>query len=561
MAGIIDEFIVLFNLDPKKHTAGTKQVLKNQKDLRDDSVKTSREQESQNKRVQESFTTLTRQAAGFVTLLIGANGVKNFVENMINGAAATGRLAANIGLSGRALNNWQYAVKSVGGNAEDANAALQTMANAISNYRLTQHTGSDDAAYSALGFQPSDFKDATTMMLKLADAAQRMDRLQFVNLAHRIGLNDSTINLLVLGRRRIQELREEGDKLYPLTQKQIKAAEDFQAAWNNITTLIQGKAAPLVGKLANEMSKLAGNKESMQIFGDVAVGTMGAIAVAAVAAYGPVIALAAALTASIRLWQVLHGLSPKERKAWEADARAGLRGVIGALENNDPAGAWKIFQRQMEKGLNVLAHGTPDDAAPGTLGSGEVLINKVKRNNPGNIRDGAFAKSQPGYAGASNGFAIFNSMEAGFAAQKRLLQNYMRHGYDTPTKIANRWAPAGDGSNDPKAYASALAHYLGIGVNDRITEAQLDRFLIAQARIEHGSAVAMPKPHAAARTAHSATAALRSRVAAAGGSTTVNLNGDIVIHTQAKDAHQIASSIGPALKKKGIVQQANTGLQ
>lgn len=115
-------------------------------------------------------------------------------------------------------------------------------------------------------------------------------------------------------------------------------------------------------------------------------------------------------------------------------------------------------------------------------------------HNPGGIIDGPFARSQPGYQGPNGRFAKFASLEDGENAQKALLKSYIGRGFDTPAKIAQRWAPAGDGANDPTAYARNVAGALRIGVNDRITPDMIDRFQVAQATQENGM-----YPRAAAR--------------------------------------------------------------
>jgi hypothetical protein len=122
-----------------------------------------------------------------------------------------------------------------------------------------------------------------------------------------------------------------------------------------------------------------------------------------------------------------------------------------------------------------------DGSGSGTGGSGTLAD---RNNNPGNIRDGSFAKSLPGYIGQEGGFAKFDTSQNGQSAQVGLLNSYLSKGYDTPSKIAARWAPAGDGSNNPIVYAQTLASSLGIGVNDKVTADQLPTLAAAQAKQE-----------------------------------------------------------------------------
>ena len=119
------------------------------------------------------------------------------------------------------------------------------------------------------------------------------------------------------------------------------------------------------------------------------------------------------------------------------------------------------------EGARIRADGTV--AAAGVRAGGSDR--GTRNNNPGNIKDGPYARSQPGYAGNDGGgFAVFASAAAGSAAQERLLTNsYISKGHDTPRKIIARYAPAGE--NSPASmnnYAAYVARRLGIGLDDKI---------------------------------------------------------------------------------------------
>jgi hypothetical protein len=66
--------------------------------------------------------------------------------------------------------------------------------------------------------------------------------------------------------------------------------------------------------------------------------------------------------------------------------------------------------------------------------------------NPGNIEDGDFARSLPGYAGSDGRFAKFESMDHGYNAIESLLGAYGRKGINTASGVINRWAPKEDGN-------------------------------------------------------------------------------------------------------------------
>ena len=85
----------------------------------------------------------------------------------------------------------------------------------------------------------------------------------------------------------------------------------------------------------------------------------------------------------------------------------------------------------------------------------------VRNANPGNIKDGPFARSQPGYKGSDGTFAIFETPEAGQEAQVALLRNYGAKGLNTVSAIVNRWASPSDNNPTP-AYSQYVAQKLGV---------------------------------------------------------------------------------------------------
>lgn len=123
-----------------------------------------------------------------------------------------------------------------------------------------------------------------------------------------------------------------------------------------------------------------------------------------------------------------------------------------------------------------------DAVRKASLGSG---TRAERNNNPGNIEDGAFAKSQPGYIGSDGRFAKFDSAASGGAAQSALLKSYIRGGQNTIAKIVAKWAPPGE--NDTEAYISKVESITGIGRNvalDPNGGKQLDNIREAMAQVE-----------------------------------------------------------------------------
>lgn len=147
---------------------------------------------------------------------------------------------------------------------------------------------------------------------------------------------------------------------------------------------------------------------------------------------------------------------------------------------------------------SVVAIDQPAPRAGGAVGGGSGVPRGMRNNNPGNIEDGPFARSLPGYAGSDGRFAIFSDLASGEGAQARLLQSYVQRGFDTPAEIINRWAPPSD-NNPTNAYVNYVARRVGVGPNDRISAEQIP--LVAQAIREFengGQSASNGRPAAAA---------------------------------------------------------------
>ncbi len=92
-------------------------------------------------------------------------------------------------------------------------------------------------------------------------------------------------------------------------------------------------------------------------------------------------------------------------------------------------------------------------------------------NNPGNIRKSATVYK--GEVTSSNpAFKQFSDMKYGFRAMASLLYHYINSsGYNTLNSILSHYAPAGDGGNNPAAYAKFVGQNANIDPNQILSTA------------------------------------------------------------------------------------------
>lgn len=113
-----------------------------------------------------------------------------------------------------------------------------------------------------------------------------------------------------------------------------------------------------------------------------------------------------------------------------------------------------------------------------------------RNNNLGNLRDGPFARSQPGYVGNDGtGFAVFSTPADGNAAQERLLRNsYIGKGFNTPAKIVAKYAPSNENSSaSMNNYAAYIARKAGVDVNGVIPADKVGLVAQAMREFENGT--------------------------------------------------------------------------
>jgi|GEM_PF-6529918 len=129
--------------------------------------------------------------------------------------------------------------------------------------------------------------------------------------------------------------------------------------------------------------------------------------------------------------------------------------------------------------------GSSNAAIPGTAAASGGSRG-LRNNNPGNIEDGPFARSQAGYIGTDGRFAKFSTMEEGAAAHDALIANsYLKNGLNTPRKIIAKYAPANE--NNQAAYLAFFkAHNIDPDADVSKNPAALALFDQLQMRYESG---------------------------------------------------------------------------
>lgn len=262
MADIIDAFVVTLGLDPKQYNDEIKKYRDDQKRLRNEHATANREQQDAQKKIAAGFRTVRNELAGLFVLISGSASLTGFVKDVLTGAAATGRFAQNVGMATESVSVWENLITRVGGKAADARNILGTLSAAFQSLQLTGTTGKD-ADFQGLGVTAKDLQDPENALLKIADAGSRIPRAEFTERLNRIGFSPEMITLLAKGRVEVTRLMEEQRKLGVTTDADAEAAQKLEARMAALESGIRAKALPIISELADRFATWLGDQDNM----------------------------------------------------------------------------------------------------------------------------------------------------------------------------------------------------------------------------------------------------------------------------------------------------------
>ena len=584
MADIIDSFIVSLGIDASQYNKEIKNFRDDRKRLGEEEKRANRDTEDAQKRMTSGFRQLRNEAAGFLFVLAGANGVKQFVGNILAGDAAVGRLAKNLGVATESLSAWQGAVKRVGGGTGDIDSAFRSISGAYQNLQLTGTTG-NDADFQGLGVGSGTLRQGPeATLLKISEASSRMSRPEFGARLGRLGFNEATITLLSKGRVEVERMVVEQRRLGVTTDANAEAAQKFDDQLAKLETAIKGKLRPaiegVVGTLIDWLEK-GDNLNNLLLITD---GLLIGVGVAAASALGP-LGLMAAAVATLAMafadlnkagsaWQIVglraskyyHDLraagtaDPKlkmyhlEKSQEAADSILRLTEAANATPNYGAATQWSGGLGLTGNGMTTSAGGAGGGSGPsGTASGGQDIVQFFKSRGYTEQQARGIAAGVIAESGGRHGAVNPDSQAFGLGQwlgprKKELMRRYGPN----PTRAQQLefldWELKGGDHGGAAVRAQSSA---GGTLNAYIT-----KFMRPAAGAEtagdlrrgnawlNGGGVGM------ARTGGAAGATVQQ-------TTTV---GQVIVYSAATDAEGVARDMRGALAKRGLVTQANTGL-
>lgn len=231
---IVDTLVVALDLDPSKFDTKQKQVYDRAKK---EAIGAAKEQEKQNKKTSDSIGKLRNQAVGLFSVFITGRGIKDFVKDLVTSDAATARFARTLGTSVQTLYAWQSAGELTGGSAAGIAASMK---NLVSQFQMFSLTGQSSVLpyFRALGVSISDaygkMRPVDQILLDLSTRFKGMSAPQAAAFGAQMGLDQSTINLLLEGPEAVRKMLAEQKKNAP-SADDVRKAQDFQKTYAELS--------------------------------------------------------------------------------------------------------------------------------------------------------------------------------------------------------------------------------------------------------------------------------------------------------------------------------------
>ena len=218
----------------------------------------------QAKNLTQAVGSLAKGFAAFTALVMGSNALDKMIREGAQANVELDNLSRNIGISRNQLQAWGGMAEMAGGSAEGMKGSLAGLSMGIT--RLT--TMGDTSMvpfFNAFGVAllnaDGKARDLDSIMLDLADRFAKMDRVQAYNLAKSMGLDDGTINTLMLGRAEMEKMLEMQRNLYRSGEKEIQVSRELtqargylNAQWDSLKAMLADALAPVLLKIIKMVS-------------------------------------------------------------------------------------------------------------------------------------------------------------------------------------------------------------------------------------------------------------------------------------------------------------------
>lgn len=251
---ILDTFFILFKAntdDLKKGSAEAETILSKTQDKLKQTAK-------QSDMLGSSFLAAAKSAAGLFGGLLTIGGIVSGLKDAVSYVDEIGDASRRLNIDPTALDAWGHAVQRTGGSSREFQSSLESLAT---------HLGTTNEI-------------ALRALPHLADSFSKLSKFRALQLGKHLGIDQGTIYLLQQGRREVEDVIKQQQKLGLVTKEQVEITRKYDNAIYD--------AGRSYGELSRQLAVavLPGITTAINYFiehKDIIVGSMGAITLATTA--------------------------------------------------------------------------------------------------------------------------------------------------------------------------------------------------------------------------------------------------------------------------------------
>lgn len=249
MATILDSLVIELGLDPTKLNKGQQQALAQFKQTQQQALATGKAIEGSAQRVTNFLGRMRSQAVLFAAAAFGANGIREFIQQVTTSNAALDRSARMLGTTTEGLSLWRGAAVLAGGTAQGMQSSIAGLVAEFQNFALTGQS-STIPYFRALGVQVSDvsgkMRPFQDVMIDLADAFAKLDPERATAFGRALGFDEGTINLLIKGSAGVKVLLADMEKLNVVNRDAAAASTALEQSWSRLAEGAKGAGNKII---------------------------------------------------------------------------------------------------------------------------------------------------------------------------------------------------------------------------------------------------------------------------------------------------------------------------
>ena len=273
---IVEQMLVELGLDTSKFASEADKAIKKHQQL--EKALTDTEKSSQKatkahtelaKKSQDSIEQIakmgqelakvTKELTKFFGTIIGSTGLFKLANDVSRANMEMSKLSDQTGMSTKSLTDWRNAASAFGGSAQGMTSSLTSIKQAM-NGLVMFGDASMLPYFNALGVGLVDsagkVRQLDEVVLDLADAFQKMPTDQAYTIGKKMGFDDGTINMLVSGRKEMQEILDIQKKMYHSDKQSIALNKELNkqqtilnAHWQSMKQMIGDALTPILIRL------------------------------------------------------------------------------------------------------------------------------------------------------------------------------------------------------------------------------------------------------------------------------------------------------------------------